>query len=196
MVFRVNKYAAHTERFCIWNEAFNTDEVEKILFLEKIIEFQNGKVGSAVTSTESSARKSKVSFLMPNDNTIWIFERFAAIIPKINYDHFLYNIDDIETIQYTIYSDDNEHYDWHVDTFPDYSDYTRKISATMMLSDPSEYEGGELEVIMNSRMTDNKFKEPKGNIVFFDSMFPHKVHPVTSGVRKSLVLWIGGKRES
>ena len=44
MVFRVNKYAAHTERFCIWNEAFNTDEVEKILFLEKIIEFQNGKV--------------------------------------------------------------------------------------------------------------------------------------------------------
>ena len=37
-----------------------------------------------------------------------------------------------------------------------------------------------------------KFKESKGTVMFFPSDTWHKVNPVKSGVRKSLVTWFGG----
>jgi PKHD-type hydroxylase len=64
-----------------------------------------------------------------------------------------------------------------------------------MLSDPSEYEGGELDLEFgkpNDKPRYTSFKLPKGGLVFFQSDVWHRVCPITSGVRKSLVAWFSG----
>ena len=68
-----------------------------------------------------------------------------------------------------------------------------------MLNDPEEYEGGDLEFIVENennpitnkveRITKNK----KGTLIIFPSYVYHQVLPVTKGVRYSLVIWCQGK---
>ena len=66
---------------------------------------------------------------------------------------------------------------------------TKKISMTLLLNDPSEFEGGHLEL-----MSPGKFGELKqGHAIVFASFINHRVQPVTRGVRQSLVVWFGGK---
>jgi len=65
----------------------------------------------------------------------------------------------------------------------------RKISMTLLLNDPSEFEGGDLEL-----MTPGKYAELKqGHAIIFASFLNHRVNPVKRGLRQSLVCWFGGK---
>ena len=71
----------------------------------------------------------------------------------------------------------------------------RKISISIWLNDPDEYEGGELDIEVGGPRDDlryHTFKLPKGSIIVFPSHSWHRVRPVTSGVRKSLVVWFSG----
>ena len=63
-------------------------------------------------------------------------------------------------------------------------------SIVVQLTDPSEYEGGDLEILT----TENPFwaAKEKGSCILFPSFCLHKVHPVTKGLRNSLVLWVSG----
>lgn len=196
-MFFIRKYNAETPGFGIWNQGFTEDEVEKIIFLEKTLKFTKGQVGGE-QNVDMEARNSKVSFLPIDPNTDWIWQRLGQIVPKANYDLFMKDISAIEAIQYTIYDSKHEQfYDWHIDAHPHYNDMQRKISLSISLSDPDEYEGGDLEVINNGNPENSlKLRVNKGDIAFFDSMHPHKVHPVTKGKRKSLVAWVLGNSEA
>ena len=65
------------------------------------------------------------------------------------------------------------------------------------MSDPSDYEGGELEFDLKQEPEPTKriCKEikPKGSIVVIHSFMWHRVKPVTKGIRHSLVAWNLGK---
>ena len=99
--------------------------------------------------------------------------------------------------QYTIY-EEGMFYNFHTDS-EDRSqcgeDGTqRKLSLSIQLNDPSEYEGGELR--FQHHGTDETFSEPqfahKGSVIVFPSYLRHKVTKVTKGTRKSLVAWCRG----
>jgi PKHD-type hydroxylase len=61
---------------------------------------------------------------------------------------------------------------------------------TCLLSDPSEFTGGDL---LFSEMGEHKpLPLKQGQAIFFASFLRHKVAPVKKGVRKSLVMWFGG----
>jgi PKHD-type hydroxylase len=79
------------------------------------------------------------------------------------------------------------HFGWHMDLGKEGMS-VRKLSAVIMLSDPSEYDGGMLQMF-------NQIDVPlgKGDAIFFPSFMLHRVTPVTRGVRRSTVLWAGGK---
>jgi PKHD-type hydroxylase len=64
----------------------------------------------------------------------------------------------------------------------------RKISMTCLLSHESEFQGGELQIEKDQ----NKVKLKQGHAIFFASFIRHRVAPITSGIRKSLVMWFGG----
>ena len=96
----------------------------------------------------------------------------------------------LEDIQFTEYDADYEgHYDWHMDMGGEESS-TRKLSITIQLSDPSDYEGGELQFLLNR--TVHETERSQGTVVLFPSYLLHRVNRVTRGRRQSLVLWIHG----
>jgi PKHD-type hydroxylase len=86
-------------------------------------------------------------------------------------------------------STDEGFYDWHMDAGIPENGLQRKLSISILLSDPSEFEGGELQF---KGMEDQKILTKQGSIVVFPSFIEHKVTPVTKGVRYSAVTWAIG----
>jgi PKHD-type hydroxylase len=86
-------------------------------------------------------------------------------------------------------SADEGHYDWHMDAGPPQEGIQRKLSISILLSDPSDFEGGELQF---KNMEDHKVLTKQGSIIVFPSFIEHKVTPVTKGVRYSAVTWASG----
>jgi PKHD-type hydroxylase len=86
-------------------------------------------------------------------------------------------------------SSDEGHYDWHMDASAPKDGTQRKLSISILLSDPSEFEGGELQF---KGMEDQKVLTKQGSIVVFPSFIEHKITPVTKGVRYSAVTWVSG----
>ena len=152
---------------------------------------------------DENKRNSRVAFLDYYEELDKLFGRMVLDYNN-NYSGWEYDIKMIEAIQVTEYSE-GQFYGWHKDSFdsPEIKDdhlWNRKVSATVWLNDPEEYEGGEFD--LEVRGPDYKqegeeerydtFKLPKKSIILFPSDKWHRVRPVTSGVRKSLVLWIQG----
>ena len=81
-------------------------------------------------------------------------------------------------------------YEWHMDNdvLGKHQPPVRKISMTLLLSNPSTFEGGELEFMDDKKSV----KLKQGQAIFFASWLRHRVKPVTKGERKSLVMWFGG----
>jgi PKHD-type hydroxylase len=91
------------------------------------------------------------------------------------------NFDMVQIIKYT----ESGHYAWHNDVLPPHDGIVRCVSLVLLLNDPSEFEGGLLQI---KNKSDNLLKN-KGDIVVFDAKAEHRVTPVTSGVRYTAVCW-------
>ena len=95
-----------------------------------------------------------------------------------------------EHLQYTVYDGSGTHYDWHVDNNMLTDLPPRKLSMSVQLSDPDDYDGGGLEI------SDGQIVEATdargSSVIVFPSYRVHRVTPVTEGVRRSLVVWANG----
>ena len=142
-------------------------------------------------------RKSKNSWISTNN---WLGGFLWHYVMEANRKNFLYDISHIENdeIQYTHYNE-GDYYNWHTDqdirVIEKPKELVRKLSFTLQLSDENEYTGGNLE-FADFDDSKNKFIAPRtrGCLIIFDSRVPHRVCPVKSGLRKSLVGWVMGKR--
>ena len=104
-----------------------------------------------------------------------------------------------ESCQFTKYvGSKKQHYDWHTDsgTKANENGKIRKLSMTVALVDGSEYEGGDFEINVNDPKREEvhviKPAKLKGSVTIFPSFVWHRVTPVTSGTRYSLVNWHQG----
>jgi PKHD-type hydroxylase len=194
--FAPNNSIAHIGVFL---EVFNDEEIDRINFFEKILNFVPAEIRGAESGVvNKNIRSCSSSYLPIDDNTHWIWEKIGAITSQANYELFLYNIDHLECLQYLIYEGvNNDHYRWHRDSqLRAYQPFDRKISGILMLSDVSEYDGGEIMIDVEGNMVEEQYeniKLNKGDILFFDSAFSHCVKPVTSGIRKAIVFWARGR---
>ena len=158
------------------------------------LEWKDGTAGS-LRGRSNNVRKSKVSCL----NDSYLTEQLSYSINLYNKQHWNYDLDGCDPIQYGIYPVGGK-YDWHVDEEEETPIIggkllARKLSMTIWLSDPDEYEGGELDIEIEGPHTNLRYhtlKLSKGSIVIFRSRLWHRVRPVTAGVRKSLVTWFRG----
>ena len=82
-------------------------------------------------------------------------------------------------------------YDWHMDSDVNcqFEPPVRKISMTILLSPPNEFEGGDLEFMTHGNKPPQLIQ---GQAIFFCSMIRHRVSKVKKGIRRSLVMWFGG----
>ena len=120
-----------------------------------------------------------------------MYQQIEATMLRTNTNHFGFEgMQLTEPAQFTEYPKGG-FYDWHMDTdtYFGHEPTVRKISMTCLLSDPSEFKGGELE-FMDKGKRPNNLKQ--GQAIFFASFLRHRVAPVTKGVRRSLVMWFGG----
>ena len=173
-----------------FTSAFTFNELGKITEIANRTPKQDGIVmGEKDNGELSDYRKSEIAWISDNEETSWIYEKIANLAKTANKEMWNFDIwgyhDDL---QYTTYYGDGGHYDWHADLGAGISN--RKLSCVLQLSTPEEYEGGDLE--MNPGGGVISVPKGLGTLCFFPSFLLHRVTPLTSGVRKSLVTWIAG----
>lgn len=141
------------------------------------------------------SRKSKISWI-PFNKVSNTYNIIANWMQKVNVNHFGFdNMQMNELGQYTEYSK-GDFYNWHMDIGVNMAPMpnVRKISMSLLLNDPKEFKGGDLEIFRSSFSSQGnliqKFKQ--GQALFFASFYVHRVTPITSGNRKALVMWFGG----
>jgi PKHD-type hydroxylase len=66
----------------------------------------------------------------------------------------------------------------------------RKLSLTLQLTDPSRYQGGELQFKARDAVT--AAARAPGTLIGFPSYLVHRVTQVTAGTRESIVAWVAG----
>ena len=137
-------------------------------------------------------------------------------IQRANRENFLYDLRciDGESMQYTRYGK-GMFYGWHNDAglqtqykpvangnraeglgqdfVNENIEMVRKLSFSLQLSHPDDYEGGNVQLLDEAGKSYITPRQ-RGTIVLFDSRTQHRVLKVTKGVRKSIVGWTVGPR--
>ena len=177
-------------------------------------QLQDSRVGDGNYGAVDKDKRNAKNAWVPT--THWIAGFVWHYVQRANRENFLYDLTNIdgESLQYTVYGE-GEYYGWHNDAGltsyykpstvgnhgPEIAndfinqncEKVRKLSFSLLLSDPDTYEGGNLQLLDE---TGKSYIAPRqrGTIILFDSRAQHRVQKVTSGVRKSLVGWVVGPR--
>lgn len=186
-----------TDFSAYWEEFLTENEIELILNLPEWKNKKDALIGSRTDEEgvyDPKIRESQISWMRMTDETLPIWAKLANVVSEVNRRHFHFDLTACyELAQLSYYSHEKKsHYDWHTDlTMENSSDIPRKLSMSLLLNDPSEFEGGELQLKTDSDVP-KSLELKKGRAWFFPSFLLHRVTPVTKGERKSLVLWIHG----
>lgn len=173
-----------------WSKKIFTEkEIDRIIVIGKRLCPKRAETGDGGKDCLDH-RRSFVSWISANSETEWIFRRLTDVIITNNEKYWNFDLEKIEKLQFTHYlSIEKGTYHTHVDPVNWDLPHNRKLSVSVQLSDPREYEGGDL-LIHNGTTT--AVEKQKGMAIFFPSYTLHEVTPVTKGERYSLVAWIHG----
>jgi len=161
------------------------DECRKVIALGEKAGFGAGTIG--MDDNFSTMRSSDVTCLAPGLDTMWLFNKLDAAITKLN-DSYQYDLlGFFEGVQVAKYSSGGK-YDWHMDLGAG-ENSSRKLSLSIQLSVSDDYSGGDLEF----QNINSPAERTIGTLVAFPSFLQHRVTPVISGTRSSLVAWVHGR---
>lgn len=184
-------YAMPVEPFAWWEGAFSDQELD---WLQEQAKQANQRAQAGNMENEEQlkrVRRSHVSWIDKTSDTAWVFEKLADVASSLNAQFYRFDLTGFgEALQLTNY-DQSEHgmYGWHQDYGGKLS-VSRKLSMVLQLTDPSQYEGGNLEIKTGGNP--HAVRKQRGLIAVFPSYTLHQVTPVTRGSRQSLVAWISG----
>jgi PKHD-type hydroxylase len=115
-------------------------------------------------------------------------------IEEVNTFYFgfdVYDYQDNDWIYHNTYSFKNQgQYNWHIDMMKN-DIYDLKYTVLLNVSE-KKYTGGEFNIMLGDVFKFDTLNNP-GSLIIFPSFLLHKVNPVTSGERKTLVVWKKGK---
>lgn len=142
-------------------------------------------------TVDDKARVCEIKWLNTTD-AAWLYRKLVDVVHKVNSEIFNLNLYGIQPLQYTVYNAvDNGFYKAHRDVLATTSGgMLRKLSFSLQLTDPTEYEGGEL--ILDSGFNPQSASKELGDMHFFLSDLVHEARPVTKGSRHVLVGWVVG----
>ena len=183
------------QNYYYFKEGFSKEELDKIYADVAFLPFKAGETGASNEHNDLTVRSSQIKWIYPSQQWEWLYDKLMGMIVEANDTLWNFNLTGVlDAVQYTEYhATENGHYGWHQDFGPGMLS-TRKISVTVQLSDPSEYEGGDLEYFIGGDPNNAlKVQKDKGLVFIFPSFMMHRVTPVTKGVRRSFVLWVGGE---
>jgi PKHD-type hydroxylase len=178
--------------FAVWLKGFNGDELDTItahgekLAQEKATIEDRGRL-----EVSDNIRVTRTGWIVHNPETSWIYDRLWRIGYHLNQTSYRLDLSGLsEQLQYTVYeSSEAGHYDWHVD-HTTMTPTPRKLSLVLQLSDPADYEGCALEIRAANSIEPAPME--RGAVIAFPSYVLHRVTPIVTGRRRSLVSWISG----
>jgi PKHD-type hydroxylase len=183
----------HRESFATWNNVFSDEE---LVLLDKMATDRGlgqATVGDNEGENDPTVRISNVAWIDLREDSRWLYDRLSYVANQLNGQFFQFDLYGFnEDMQYTVYDGEKQgHYTWHLDDSGKNTQRgPRKLSLVIQLSDPSEYEGGELQLKVGPDPT--VVDKAKGLVAAFPSYTLHRATPVTKGIRKTLVVWITG----
>jgi PKHD-type hydroxylase len=178
------------QNHAFWENGFTPEDVDLIREAGDRLPMVDAAVGADnKAEVQAQIRKSRVGWLQYSTCPM-VYDKLAFIARQLNGQYFNFDLYGfVEDMQYTVYGPDREHYDWHMDKASSVHP-PRKLSMVLQLSDPSEYDGGDLELM--TATTVHTAKKEKGLVYVFPSYVLHRVTPVTRGTRRTIVVWVAG----
>jgi len=175
----------------IWKDLFTAKELDAIVAHGDALMPMRAEIVGRQIIVSHGTRITRVAWMERKPEIAWLYARLEEIVLAINrefYSFDLYGL--VEAFQYTVYDDkEGGHYDWHVD-LGGHDVQPRKISMSLQLTDSSEYQGCDL--VLQAGSGHQTAERARGTLIAFPSYVLHRVTPIESGVRKSLVIWVSG----
>lgn len=186
-----NPYA-YLQPFVAWEQAFTPTELDAIVAMGDALPLKNAAVvyepGQAV---ENNALRISRAAAVPRDaGTGWLYDRIERVARFLNEQVYKFELTGFaDLFQYTVYhASEGGHFDWHIDQIPNGAH--RKLSLSLQLSHPADYDGCELELHGGTRP--RQAPRDRGALIAFPSYAMHRVTPIRRGIRRALVIWTGG----
>jgi PKHD-type hydroxylase len=171
-------------------DAFGAGECDRLIALADAAVMQPGRVQEAEGYLPNPAvRRVDTSFHPRAEATRWIYDRLDALFAEAGQALGLAVGPMTEPVQLMRYGVGCHFRTFHSDAGPDRHG-ERLVSVSVELSERSDYDGGDLEIVPDTVGRPRTMK--RGGARFFPSRALHRVTPVTRGVRYALVNWTGG----
>ena len=180
-----------TLTYAAWANAFTGAEAEAIERQGDALNPDNAAiVGNPQSGLHKAVRVTRTAWMPENPQTKWIYDRVKQVAIALNNMVYKFELTGFaEPFQYSVYRDaEGGHYDWHVDQGP--LAVRRKLSLTLQLTDPTLYQGGDLQLHAGNQV--ETAPRQRGTLIAFPAYVVHRVSPVTAGTRKSVVIWTTG----
>lgn len=176
-----------------WQGLFTPAELDTITRYGDSLALENAEL-SVGGADYDSIRKTLVAWVARNPKTEFFHQRLEEAVLSLNARYFRFDLSGLADFQYALYGGpEGGHFDWHKDYGRDPSDPAReprKLTLSLQLSDPSEYDGCELQVRAGHKI--DIAPKARGALVAFPANVLHQVTPITRGQRRSLVVWAVG----
>jgi len=186
-----NAYPANILPYAAYDGAFTDAELDAIEAIgDRLTTDQAGVIAWKTGATQTSRRITRTAWMGKDDETGWIYERLGKVAVTLNDNSYHFDLRGFsDRLQYSVYaSTEGGHYDWHTDQGP--HGVPRKLSLSLQLTDPSRYEGCELQ--LNGGYNIATAPRERGTVIAFPSYVVHRVTPAISGTRKAVVAWCSG----
>jgi len=175
------------------NPLFSPEQCQDIINMGHQQKSEEAKVGSTEKKHGKHDTKKRITTIswIPFKEMPEMYQIIERSMKQANGNHFGYEGMQItEPAQFTEYPKGG-FYDWHMDAEVNCKNEppVRKISMTILLSNQSEFEGGDLEFMSEGNKPPQLLQ---GQAIYFCSMIRHRVAKVKRGIRRSLVMWFGG----
>jgi PKHD-type hydroxylase len=184
-------------QWCYFDSYFNDSYCDWIITECNKLPKQSAKMGLSNSVEDTSFRSSNISFITKD------MQQFSKLYDDIwrvgmwgNNDWFGFHLSQLDYIQFAEYRSENTgQYKRHQDTFwiTD-NQYHRKLTMVIQLTNPSEYDGGDLELYELDNYPSKEALRNRGTVIIFPSFTYHAALPVTRGVRHSLAVWFEGPK--
>lgn len=184
--------------WCYYKEYFTPEICNQILELGLKLPAQNATMGVGGETKSDEYRRSKIRFIQQSDpNFTFLFDNMWKLAIDANDKWFQFHISRISYIQLAEYDESYQgEYKKHSDVFWMNNDpiYHRKLTAVVQLTDPSTYQGGNLELFGLTEYPNSQEVRTQGTAFFFPSFLEHQATTVTKGTRYSLACWWDGPK--
>ena len=172
----------------IAENAFSPEDCTQLTELFASLDAEDG--GLVAGRFDNKVRQSALVWVPESEELAWVQTRMARLAADANRQLFNYALDGFdEQLQMAAYGP-GHYYDWHIDRGRGSVAGRRKLTLSVQLTVPDAYLGGELELNADG----HPFQAPRaqGTAIVFAATTLHRVAPIISGLRHSLVAWVHG----